>query len=91
MQLETEGAAVDLACSQLDQIANGWIERTAGKVTGQPEGMAVGVWIGGIGVETHYPDGRSGARRKSGMPRTTSFSTGVETAGPEQDFFGSQD
>lgn len=66
MQFETEGAAVDLACSQLDKIANGWIERTAGKVTGQPEGMAVGVWIGGIGVETHDPDGRPGTNRKVG-------------------------
>ena len=37
MQFETERAAADLASSQLDKIANGWIERTAGKVTGQPE------------------------------------------------------
>jgi hypothetical protein len=73
MQFETESASVDLARSQLNKTPNGWIERTACKVTGQPEDVAVGVWIGGIGVEAHHPDGMRGDKSVGGMPMTSDF------------------
>jgi hypothetical protein len=57
MQFETEGASVDLACSNLDQTPNVRIERTACQVTGQAEGMTIGVRISGIEVEAHLSDG----------------------------------
>ena len=76
MQIETEGAAVDLACSQLDKTANGWIERTACNVARQPRGVAVGVWIGAIGVEAHHPDGMPGDKSVGGMPMTSRLPTG---------------
>jgi hypothetical protein len=49
-------------------------------MTAQPEGMAVGVWISGIGVEAHSPDGRPGGKSAGGMPMTSGLATGTDNA-----------